>query len=75
MHLRRILSGLLGVALLLSALMPTAATPAAGESGGAPVVVQVSDDGFHWADAGLGAAAGVAVVLMGAGLVLTRQRS
>ena len=75
MHLRRILSGLLGVALLLSPLMPMAAAPAAGESGGQPVVVQVSDDGFHWADAGLGAAAGVAVVLMGAGLVLTRQRS
>ena len=75
MHLRRILSGLLGMALLLSALMPAAAVPAAGESGGQPVVVQVSDDGFHWTDAGLGAAAGVAVVLMGAGLVLTRQRS
>jgi hypothetical protein len=74
MHLRRIVSGLLGVVLLLSALAPTGA-PAAGESGGQPVVVQVSDDGFHWRDAGLGAAAGIAVVLMGAGLVLTRQRS
>ena len=74
MHLRRIASGLLGVALLLLALAPTAA-PAAGESGGQPVVIQVSDDGFHWRDAGLGAAAGIAVVLMGAGLVLTRQRS
>ena len=74
MHLRRIVSGLLGVALLLSALAPSAA-PAAEERGGQPVVVQVSDGGFHWRDAGLGAAAGIAVVLMGAGLVLTRQRS
>lgn len=67
------MSGVLGVALLLWALAPTSAL-AAGESG-QPVVVQVSDDGFHWRDAGLGAAAGIAVVLMGAGLVLTRQRS
>lgn len=74
MHLGRIVSSFLGVALLLCALAPAAAL-AAGENGGQPVVVQVSDGGFHWRDAGLGAAAGIAVVLIGAGLVLTRQRS
>ena len=74
MDYRRIVSGVVGVALLLWALAPASAL-AAGVSGGQPVVVQVSDHGFHWRDAGLGAAAGIAVVLMGAGLVLTKQRS
>ena len=74
MDYRRIVSGVVGVALLLWALAPASAV-AAGENRGQPVVVQVSDGGFHWRDAGLGAAAGIAVVLMGAGLVLTRQRS
>jgi hypothetical protein len=35
-----------------------------------PVVVTVSDDGFHWTDAGLGAAAAFAAVLLALGLVL-----
>jgi hypothetical protein len=33
-------------------------------------VVTVSDDGFHWADAGLGAAAAFAATLLALGLVL-----
>lgn len=68
------MSGLLGVALLLAAITATPVL-AARASGGQPVVIQVSDGGFHWLDAALGAAAGVAVVLIGAGLVLTKQRS
>ena len=35
------------------------------------VVVRVSDGGFHWADAGLGAAAALATTLLALGLVLT----
>jgi len=34
------------------------------------VVVRVADDGFHWADAGLGAAAALATTLLALGLVL-----
>ena len=34
------------------------------------VVVSVRDGGFHWADAGVGAAAGLATTLLGLGLVL-----
>ena len=34
------------------------------------VVVKVSDNGFHWVDAGLGAAAGLATTLIALGLVL-----
>jgi hypothetical protein len=38
-----------------------------------PVVVEVRDGGFHWLDAGLGAAAGVAATLVVLGLVLTAR--
>jgi hypothetical protein len=34
------------------------------------VVVSVRDDGFHWADAGVGAAATLATTLLALGLVL-----
>jgi len=34
------------------------------------VVVSVRDDGFHWTDAGVGAAAAVATTLLAFGLVL-----
>ena len=34
------------------------------------VVVSVRDDGFHWTDAGVGAAAAVATTLLALGLVL-----
>jgi len=36
-----------------------------------PIVVKVSDQGFHWRDAGLGAAAALAASLVVLGLVLT----
>jgi len=35
-----------------------------------PVVVEVRRDGFHWADAGVGAAAALAVVAIAAGVAL-----
>ena len=38
------------------------------------VVVSVPDAGFHWADAGIGAAATVAAALLGFGLVLALRR-
>ena len=47
-------------------------------AGARPVVVRVSDGGFDWADAAIGAAAALAAVLVAYGLVLTvrtpRQR-
>ena len=73
MDLRRVVPSLLTLALMLFVLAPTGVL-AEDTSGGRPVVVQVSD-GFHWRDAALGAAAGVAVVLVGAGLVLTKQKN
>ena len=38
-----------------------------------PVVVKVDGGGFHWQDAGLGAAAALAVVLLVHGLALTAR--
>jgi hypothetical protein len=35
-----------------------------------PVLVQVRPDGFHWGDAGVGAAAALAVVAIAAGVAL-----
>ena len=40
-----------------------------------PVVVKVGDEGFHWLDAGLGVAAGIAASLVVLGLVLTVRQS
>ena len=40
-----------------------------------PIVVKVSDEGFHWLDAGLGVAAGIAASLAVLGLVLTARQS
>ena len=48
---------------------PTPTTPSQ------PVVVKVSDEGFHWRDAGLGAAAGLAASLTVLGLVLTVRQA
>ncbi|MGH3065365.1 MAG: hypothetical protein ACRDOF_03600 [Gaiellaceae bacterium] len=36
-----------------------------------PVVVEITDNGFHWLDAGIGAVAAVAVVLLVIGLTLS----
>jgi hypothetical protein len=40
-----------------------------------PTLVRVSNTGFHWTDAGVGAASGfgIALVLVGAGLILMRR--
>jgi hypothetical protein len=35
-----------------------------------PVVIRVHDDGFHWADAGVGAAAMLAATLLALGLAM-----
>lgn len=44
--------------------------PAGVSSRDRPVVVSVRDGGFHWADAGVGAAAALATTLLALGLVL-----
>ena len=75
MSITRGLRLLVALALLLSlaAASGRAGTnPAPGPSDERPstVVVRVSDSGFHWVDAGLGAAAGLATALIALGLVL-----
>lgn len=65
--------------VVLALLLSVAAT--ASEAGTKPspppsnsrpstVIVEVNDDGFDWADAGLGAAAALAATLLTVGLVL-----
>ena len=69
------------IALVLLALALAGATgPSVGAQvrqhdggSGRPVVVEVTDEDFHWGDAGLGAAALVGVLLIGGGL-LTASR-
>jgi hypothetical protein len=65
---------------LVAALYPVAVAPAAApptqpRRPPQPLVIRVNDGGFHWGDAGIGAAAGfgVALVLSG-GFVLAGQR-
>jgi len=64
---------LIAVAVALAALSPVAHAGApAPRPNPEPIVVKV-DDGFHWGDAGIGAAAGVGAALIAAGgLVLVR---
>lgn len=47
-------------------------SPSSDPAGDRPptVVVSVRDDGFHWTDAGVGAAAALATTLLALGLVL-----
>lgn len=61
------------LALLLAAAAGADASPPADPSSDRPstVVVSVRDGGFHWADAGVGAAATLAATLLVLGLVLT----
>lgn len=75
MSIARGLGWFVAVALLLSvaaASSPAGTNPAPELSDERPstVVVRVSDSGFHWVDAGLGAAATVATTLIALGLVL-----
>ena len=71
------------VALALSAITPAAATARPIDSGGAtttqatPIVrVIAPQTGFDWADAGIGAAGGLALSMLGIGgaLVISSQR-
>jgi hypothetical protein len=66
---------LVALALLLSVATASSragTNPASEPSDERPstVVVRVGDNGFHWVDAGLGAAAGLATTLIALGLVL-----
>lgn len=75
MSITRGLRWLVALALLLSlatASSHAGTNPAPQPSDERPstVVVRVSDDGFHWTDAGVGAAAGLATTLLALGLVL-----
>jgi hypothetical protein len=65
------------VVLVVSAIVVRAgnggaATPVAPQQ---PVIVKVSDEGFQWLDAGLGAAAAIAASFVVLGLVLTVRQS
>ena len=59
-----------------AALVLATASPAAPPRHSEPLVVRVDDRGFHWGDAGLGAAAGfgAGVALVG-GLTLRRKET
>lgn len=70
-----------GLGLLVALALLLSLATASGRAGTNPpsepsderpskVVVRVSDGGFHWVDAGLGAAAGLASTLIALGLVL-----
>jgi hypothetical protein len=65
--------------LLLSLIAASIAAPGVSGAQGpqpkggkprSPVVVEVRRDGFHWADAGVGAAAALATVAIAAGAVV-----
>ncbi len=62
-------------ALCLVAVASAAPPPTQTRRPSQPLVIRVNDGGFHWGDAGIGAAAGfgVALVLSG-GFVLAGQR-
>lgn len=62
---RRLPTTACALALLLG--VPTAAAQDERPSR-SPVVVEVSDDGFDWGDAAIGAAAAIGVGLAGAGI-------
>jgi hypothetical protein len=61
--------------VLLSGLAVAPTAQAATPSSRAPVVVRVTDGGFNWGDAAIGAAGGSALTLLAGGTVLgARQR-
>jgi hypothetical protein len=55
---------------LASVPCPTAQAQSADEQSRRPIVVEVRDSGFDWADAGIGGAAVLGLVLAGAGAAL-----
>ena len=75
MSITRACRWFVGVALLLSVAAAashadTNPSPAPGADRRSTVIVSVPDGGFHWADAGVGAAATLAAALLALGLVL-----
>jgi len=71
---------IIALSTVLAVAFPGAAIAEGSGPGGrtspAPVVVRVSDGGFHWGDAAIGAAAagGVALALTGASMVRRQLR-
>jgi ABC-type sugar transport system permease subunit len=63
----------------LTLVLVLVAASLSARAGGAPpeptdqphVIVEVTDSGFHWLDAGIGAAAALAAVLLVVGLILS----
>ena len=75
MHRTHALRRWLLVSLIAAAIAAPGVSGAQGQqTDGAkarsPVVVEVRRDGFHWGDAGVGAAAALAVVAIAAGIAL-----
>jgi hypothetical protein len=74
-HARRSIAGGL---IVITAAVPVAAAAeldAASHDDRRPLVVEVRDRGFDWADAAIGAAATLGVVTAGAGAALVIRRS
>ena len=66
------------LALCVVALAPLLAAPtdsSAAREPRAPIVVRVTDNGFHWGDAAVGATATLAATLLVLALVLFRSRT
>ncbi len=69
------LQGLPTIRLVAAILAPGAEGAEPEPEGRASVVVEVSDSGFHWLDAGIGVAATLALVLLVIGLTLSVRHS
>jgi hypothetical protein len=66
----------LAVLLVAAAIVAPAARGAEPEpESQPPIVVNVTKDGFHWLDAGIGAGAVLAVVLLVIGLTLSVRQT
>jgi hypothetical protein len=61
--------------LIWVAVQPVPATSQTRERDQRTVVVEVRDQGFHWADAGIGALATLGLIAAGAGAMLVLRRS
>jgi hypothetical protein len=70
---RRWLLVLLSAAAIAAPAVSGAQGPQPDGAERSPVVVEVRHDGFHWADAGVGAAATLATVVIAAGLAALRR--
>jgi hypothetical protein len=71
-----VLLRLLALCVLAPALLLAAPRDSSAAGGSrAPVVVKVTDSGFHWGDAAVGAAVTLAVGLLVLALMLLRSRA